>query len=436
MAADITSQLESTLGDESVALLRKLGELSDERRTAAYVVGGVVRDALLGIPNEDLDVVVEENGDEFAARAAERLGGSVKAHTRFGTAIFVTAGGRKVDVATARSEVYERPGALPTVRRGDIREDLKRRDFTINSMAARIGREGFGELLDFYSGREDLEGGVLRVLTKESFVDDPTRVLRGVRFAARFGFILEKESERLLRKAVREGNLSTVSGERIMNEICLILQEREPWPPVHRLIEWSILPSVESRWTTDARLERVFDGIASCLASAPCDRLVDPADVWRLRLLAMLAPLAPRDRMAVLDRLRAGRRLRELALALESFESRALPVLSSARALRPSEIYAAAAPIAEEALVLSLATGHGAAVDGRVSAFLSDLRGARTSLDGDDLARMGVREGRRMGEILGALLDARLDGAVTTDEQERALAERLAKVLDEREKSC
>ncbi len=436
MATDITALLESTLGSESVSVLRRLGVLASEFGTSAYVVGGVVRDALLGISNEDLDVVVEERGEAFAGFAAERLGGSVRAHTRFGTAIVVLPGKRKVDVATSRSEVYERPGALPTVRTGNIADDLRRRDFTINSMAASIGDDDFGRLVDLYSGRDDLRRGILRVLTDASFVDDPTRVLRGVRFAARFGFALEERTETLLREAVDSGGLSTVSGERIMNEIALILREKESWPPVERLIEWGILPAIEASWEIGHGVESVFAGIEKCLRTAPCEGIVAAEDEWMLRLLAMLSPLAPGARRDVLERLRAGRRLRELERSMESFESAALQALASDGPLSRSAVYEAAEPVAAEVLILELASGRGQAVDKRIATYLGELRGTTTSLGGADLAALGVREGRAVGEILAELLRARLDGRVTSESGERQLAALLAKNLDARKNSC
>lgn len=436
MATNITRLLESALGSEGVSLLRGLGELSDAFGTPAYVVGGVVRDAILGLTNEDLDVVVEERGEEFARFAAERLGGAVKAHTRFGTAIVVLPGKRKIDVATSRSEVYERPGALPIVRPGGIADDLRRRDFTINSMAASIGSADFGNLVDLYSGREDLERGVLRVLTDRSFIDDPTRILRGVRFAARFGFELDERSQSLLKETVVAGGLSTVSGERIMNEIALILKERDAWPPVERLIDWAVLTAIDMSWSIDAGIAHAFHGIDRCLREEPCSGLVEAGDEWRLRFLAMLAPLSPEAREAVLDRLRGGRRLRELAGSMRSFETGALPELSFEGEMPRSAIYEAAAPIAVPVLVLALAAGCGEPAEARLVTFLGELLGSETSLDGTDLAALGVSEGEAVGKILSALLRARLDGTVTSEVEERRLAATLAKNLDSRKDSC
>ncbi len=433
---NMTELLTSRMPRESVDLLRELGELADRRGTSAFVVGGVVRDILLDIPNYDLDIVVDEPGESFAAHAAEELGGSVKTHTRFGTAILVLPGGRKIDIATARSEAYERPGALPVVSPGGIREDLKRRDFTINSMAVRINKSDFGTLLDYYSGVKDLEDGTLRVLTDRSFEDDPTRILRGVRFSARFGFDFDKDTERLLKACVREGGLSTVTGERILNEIILMLKERRPWQPAARLIEWGILPAIERGWTVPDRTGATFGEIERLLSTGLESGVIEKVEPWSVLFLAVVEPVSPERRDAILERLRAGRRLRELVRDLRSFELGPIEVLGSDAQIRRSDIHRTAAPIAPEVLILRMAKRAGSRAAGRIALYFSELRGVRPSVTGEELVALGVPEGPGIGKILAAILDARLDGAVSSDEEEQALAARLAKELDAGNKSC
>jgi tRNA nucleotidyltransferase (CCA-adding enzyme) len=432
---DMASLLASRMSRENVELLQKLGKLADSRGSSAFIVGGVVRDVLLDIPNEDLDVVVDEPAEEFAQAAAAEFGGAVKAHTRFGTAILVLPGGRKIDLATARSEAYQRPGALPTVSRGEIEEDIRRRDFTINSMAVRINEGGFGTLVDLYSGIDDLDGGTLRVLTDHSFEDDPTRILRGVRFAARFGFEFDEKSERLLREAVREQSLKTVSGERLMNEIVLILRERRPWPPVARLIEWGVLRAIDGAWSVTTDLQRTFEEIERLVSNEHRPRGIDPADDWAAYLLAMLEPLDVEARERILTRLRAGRRLRELERSLEILETRSLQTLAAEREVKRSEIHRAASVVDPTVLVLAMATLTGTRAAERIALYVDQLAGVSVSVTGDYLVGLGVPEGPTVGDILRAVLDARVDGAVRDADEERALAERLAKNLDARNKN-
>ncbi len=431
---NITMLLESKLRGESLQLLRKLGELADERGVDAYVVGGVVRDLILGVPTFDLDVVVEERGEEFAEAAAVRLGGSVKAHTRFGTAIMGVPGSGKVDVATARSEVYERPGALPVVTPGRIEQDLERRDFTINSMAVKINAGEFGRLLNLHGGYDDLtKRGVLRVLTERSFEDDPTRILRGVRFAARFGFTLEAETEQLLRQAVAEDRLTTVSGERIANEIVLILGEPEPWAPVERLATWGILDAIVAKWTVPPEAEATFVEIGRLASDGPADG--GEAETWRVHFLAMLEPADRSVRNMIVDRLNAGRRIRTLVLELARFEDEARALLASDARVRDSTLHRTLRRYSPELLEFCRARWRGTPVAERVARYVTELAHAATSLAGGDLVALGVRQGPAVGEILAKLLEARIDGAVASREDEIALATKLARELDEGNKS-
>ncbi len=430
-ADDSKELLLSRVPEADLTLLRSLGALADERGTTAYVVGGVVRDLLLDVPNYDLDVVVEADATDFAEAAAALLGGSVKAHTRFGTVILVLPGGRKIDVATARSEVYERPGALPTVTPGEMESDLKRRDFTINSMALVLNADGFGTLLDPFDGRRDLTNQILRVLTNVSFADDPTRILRGVRFCARFGLSMEPITEALLRRAVSERLADTVSGERLLNELKLILSENDPWPPVFRLIDWGILPSMVESWDPTKAVRAAIVEIDRRLSEKK--NVGEPTpERWLTLLAALLQPLQPAVRDRVVERLSGGRRLRGLVRELAEFEQDVLPELSAEEDPLPSVLYRMLKRFSSETLLLARAQSPGSAVAERVALYTSRLAGTKTELTGIDLAELGIPEGEAVGKILGGLLDARLDGEASSAEEERVLARSLAETLTRR----
>jgi chromatin segregation and condensation protein Rec8/ScpA/Scc1 (kleisin family) len=418
----------SRVPEPDLQLLRSLGGLADERGTTAYVVGGVVRDFLLDLPNYDMDVVVETDATDFAEAAAALLGGSVKAHTRFGTVILVLPGGRKIDLATARSEVYERPGALPTVTPGTMESDLKRRDFTINAMAVVLNPDGFGTLLDPFGGRRDLGERILRVLTDVSFEDDPTRILRGVRFCARFGLSIEPVTETLLRQAVDERRTDTVSGERLENELRLILSGDDPWPPVFRLIDWGILSSMVEGWEPTMAVRATIVEIDRLLSGA--DKIDDPApERWLTLFAALLRPLPPDVRDRVIERLSTGRRVRRLVRELAEFERDVLPALSADENPLPSELHKMLKRFSSETLLQARAHAPGSPLAERVAFYSSRLLGTTTELTGNDLAQMGVPEGEAVGRILGVLLDARLNGEVSSVEEEKTLARGLAETL-------
>ena len=218
-----------------IAFLRIAGEEAHAQGQRLYLVGGAVRDLLLGRPNVDFDLVVEGDAPRLARQLAkkERLDGEnskvgerVTVHRQFGTAKF-SRGGLNIDLITARSETYARPGALPTVQPGTIRDDLLRRDFSINAMAIDLSPASFGQLLDHHGGRSDLEQErVVRILHERSFIDDATRILRALRYEQRLGLNLERNTERLL--CEHKSMLDTISGDRIRHELELILKEDRP----------------------------------------------------------------------------------------------------------------------------------------------------------------------------------------------------------------
>jgi len=423
-ARNLSSVLDARMSADTVRVLRALGETAEARGSNALVVGGVVRDLLLGIPNLDLDVVVDEPAAGFAAQAAARLGGEVRAVTRFGTLVLVVPGAPKVDVATARSETYERPGALPTVARGALADDLLRRDFTVNSLAIVLNPGGFGTLIDHYGGLADLDRGVLRVLTDRSFEDDPTRTLRAVRLSARYGFALEERTEALLRRAVENGCLATVTGERIMNEIVLILEEPDPWPAVERLATWGVLRALDGAWA-GAPSEAVFRATAAALRpGAPC--ATPDAEPWIAFFLELVEPVPAGERDRVLDRLAAPRRLRDAVRDAAGLGRLAAGPLGSETEMRRSEIRRLLAACAPESLVHACARSAGGPAAARVALHLSELRHVRTRLSGSDVEALGVPRGPAVGRILAALLDAKLDGLVVSRADEEALARALA----------
>ncbi len=244
--------------------LRQAGSSADDLGYRLYAVGGFVRDLILGVPNADIDLVVEGDAIQLAQRLAERLGGHVRSHRRFGSAKWIVpeelrAGATEkgllpasLDFVSARTEFYEHPTALPTVERSTIKQDLHRRDFTINTLAIRLDPQHWGELLDFYGAKKDLDDGIIRVLHSLSFVEDPTRILRAARFEQRFGFTIEPRTEKLIADA--RDLLARVSGERVRHEILLAMDEAEPERVLCRLADLGVLQVLQPELQCDAWL--------------------------------------------------------------------------------------------------------------------------------------------------------------------------------------
>ncbi|MFH1853837.1 MAG: hypothetical protein ABH815_00830 [Candidatus Omnitrophota bacterium] len=208
-------------------IIKMVGTAADKKKLSAYIVGGLVRDMLLSVKNYDLDFVIEDDAIEFARDLNRRLKGDLKTHRAFGTAT-ISLKGIRLDIVTARQEIYKRPAAYPDVEPATIKEDLFRRDFTINAMAVSINKKSFGEIVDFHDSCKDLKKKLIRVMHDKSFMDDPTRIFRAVRFSVRFGFKIEPHTRKLIKDAILKGMLGKVNRGRIRKEMRLLSKEKSP----------------------------------------------------------------------------------------------------------------------------------------------------------------------------------------------------------------
>ncbi len=374
-----------------------------------YVVGGAVRDLLRGVDPVDLDLAVEGDAPETAAQLAERLGGEVVVHDRFGTAL-LRSPSVSADLATTRTERYERPGALPQVRPAGLEEDLARRDFTVNAMAVGLSGAHLGHLHDPHGGRRDLRAGAIRVLHDASFVDDPTRLLRAVRYESRLGAVLEPDSERLARHAAASGAPATVSGPRIRDELLDLLAEPGALESVARLGELGIARGLHPSLRADPDL--VAAAVLACAETGARPALA--------ALAAMCSP-TPGELEDFVDRL--GLRSSDRA-AVRRAAARG-PALADALhgELRPSELHGLLAPEPPEALAIALALG---APGEPVLRYLSDLRGAGLEITGEDLLSAGVPRSPAIGPALAETLRRKLDGELSGRDAELRIAVELA----------
>ncbi len=239
-------------------LLRDAGICAEQMGFRAYSVGGIVRDLFLGRENFDVDIVIEGRAIAFASRFSADYDARIIKHKKFETANLQFPDGFKADVAMARTETYERPGALPFVVPGSIREDLSRRDFTINTLAVSLNPRLFGDLIELFNARDDIKNRLIRVLHDRSFIDDPTRVFRAARFEQRLGFMIESNTEKLIRDAVSEGYIGRLSDYRIASELRLILDEKDPSRPLQRLDGLGVFSSPGIKGGRNKEVERLL----------------------------------------------------------------------------------------------------------------------------------------------------------------------------------
>ena len=422
---NVKGQLRSRLPAQLMHVLEEAGQLADRCGVSLFVVGGCVRDLLLGLENLDLDLVVEGDGIAFARQLGDMLHARVKVHERFGTAVVIMPDGYTLDIATARTEYYEYPTALPTVEHSSIKKDLHRRDFTINALAVRLNSKGFGDVLDFYGGQRDLNDKVIRVLHGLSFVEDPTRVFRAIRFETRFGFHLGKDTAALISGAVNMKLFHRLSGHRLLEELKLLLSEREPRQAVKRLADLDLFQFIHMKLKWSDRLENLLSAIEQAVDWYQLLYLDRKIEVWLVYMMGFLEVLPGRAVTDVLKRFPFSEVEATKLTMVRTGCHNIIRRLASKRSLKPSEVYHLLSGLSDEMLLILMAKSRGDRVKRQVSAFLTTYQYVKPVLTGADLKAMGLKPGPKFRQIIGQLLDARLNGEIKTEAEERQLAHRL-----------
>ncbi len=431
-ADELSRRMRQALPAELFEMILRASALAREMGYSLFVVGGFVRDLLLGQPHLDLDLVVEGDAIKLAKRLSAEVGGRVHSHHRFGTAKLIFEGEDAaipfVDFTTARREFYEYSTALPQVELSSIKQDLYRRDFTINTMAISLDENSFGKLLDYYGGERDLEEGLIRVLHNLSFIEDPIRILRAVRLEQRLGFRIEEMTEELISDALEW--LDRVSGERIRQELDALFDEEEPSKPLRRLAELGVLGQISPTLDWDGWLESRLRDYSAALASWQRQGMqsgtatVAHYPTMALAYLALLGLRTTKDEVAALaDRLKLSKDDTKVLLETNELES-ALPGLAKVELSR-SVIYRLLAPYPDVVIFICWLGSDDELIKERLELYHSELAGVEPLVDGDTLRAMGLPPGPAYAEILGTLRDAKLDGKVQTLDEEKGLVQEI-----------
>jgi tRNA nucleotidyltransferase (CCA-adding enzyme) len=432
MTMDLKSKLESALSEDHLHLLHIIADVAGTIGYPIYMVGGSVRDLLLGRLINDFDLTVEGDASAFAESMMRKLGGKILIHSKFGTATWTPTDSTferfnvpilqperfppYLDFVTARFETYPQPGALPTIRKSSINDDLRRRDFTINAMAVRLDGHHFGQLVDIVDGRSDLERGLIRVLHSGSFIDDPTRMFRAVRYAERYKFEIEPETLKLFNddaKAV----LVDLSGERLRHEFDLIFEEQAPSSMVEMLKNFGLLSVIHPALTIadHKQLSKLTDKPAESFDEfAMPDILSFKQTVgWVLYLVN----LSNQDIEAMAQRLAFPALLTKAALAATSL-SRNLP---SFKDWKPSQwtLHLDELPFLSVYIVWLVSSSQS------LHKYLTNWQYVKSFTTGDDLKKLELEPGPKYKEILTRLRAAWLDGEVKTKEGELKLRDYL-----------
>jgi tRNA nucleotidyltransferase (CCA-adding enzyme) len=410
----VTKFLSERLPGEIIELLKTVGTVADSLGYNAYAVGGFVRDIFLYQVNLDIDVVIEGDGIAFAKALSASLGGRVRAHEAFRTAVVILPNGRKIDVATARLEYYKSPAALPTVETGSIKLDLYRRDFTINTLAIRLNPDGFGTVIDFFGAQQDLKRKVIRVLHNLSFVEDPTRVFRAVRFEQRFGFQIGKLTSGLIENAVRMDFFRELSGRRLFSELRQILDEDKPIMALRRINQFNLLKVIHPHIVYDSAQEALLYSVEKVLTWYKLLYFEEPCQGWMVYLLAFMRSFDKGDAEALCNRLELIPRYRKILIPEKAKADDFLKSMAPSQMLKNSQVYRKLRPFHTETLLYIMASTTRDASKQAISNYMTQLRSIKTLLDGRYLKEKGVKPGPVYREILESLLDARLNGEVTT----------------------
>jgi tRNA nucleotidyltransferase (CCA-adding enzyme) len=392
-------------------ILKKIGKIAEQNGVTAYAVGGIVRDYFLGRGNLDIDICLEENGKRFGEQLKNTFGGKLTVHPQFGTALLETKG-LKIDIARTRKENYPEPAHLPVVEAGTLKEDLVRRDFTINAMAFELKSDFSKHLIDPFEGQKDLQKGLIRVLHDKSFIDDPTRIFRAIRFTGRFGFQIEEHTKSLMEDSIKLGMIQKLTPQRIRNEIMLILEENKRGLMLKMMEEFGALKILGFINPDPLLLKELENNIQFFRKVAAQDNLQE----WFVYLLALLdlaegEVTIPATMHSILQTRRDLQRLRQAKRMLKTID-----LLKDAK--KPSEIYKLLIDYSDEVLIFGLSSAKDINVKNKFKEFITKYRTVKVEITGEDLRAMGIPEGPIYKEILSKALDAKLDGLLKTKEDE------------------
>jgi tRNA nucleotidyltransferase (CCA-adding enzyme) len=397
--------------------LHEAGKLADQLDLTVFLVGGIVRDVFLDHVRMDIDLAVVGDGIQFAKRLARKHQGRMTAHGRFGTATVNFPDHTKLDIATARSERYEKSGALPQVTPDTLEADLARRDFSVNAMAICLNAPHRGMIIDPHGGRRDLDHRLIRILHEQSFVDDPTRLFRAVRFEKRLQFHLEQRTEQVYREAVAAHHIDGLSAGRLLEQVRLVCAEREVWPIFKRLDELGV-------WQAIYPTLAVFDGLASqiqAINGLKNNLNRPPKDIWHLYWLALLSPCTLDTIHRLAERLKPGRRLKEAMQDLPAM--RAIAERVKHKELdNPGAFYKAAQSVSEDTILFFAIADKDASVRKYCSAYYDEHRSMRPAINGLVLQDLGIPQGPVYRHILETILIKKINGEIKTEQEERRSA--------------
>jgi len=415
---NMASFMKERLPGSILELLSKIGEIASETGYNAYVVGGFVRDLLLYEKNFDIDIVIEGDGISFALKFGELHHAHVHTYTKFGTAVITMPDGFKIDVASARLEYYQHPGALPTVEKSSIKLDMYRRDFTMNTLAIQLNAEKFGVLIDFFSAQKDIKDRVIRVIHNLSFVEDPTRIFRAIRFEQRFGFTIGKLTTSLIQNALKMDFIHQLSGIRIFSELKLILQEDNPVQAIQRIYDLGLMNVLHPALIRDKYITERFSAVKKVFDWYELLYLEDPVKRWTVYFMVLIRYTNLEISEAICKRLELPPKYSRLFCQERLKALSCLHWIEMNPAAKNHEIFHKLSSLKTESILFMMAATNDESAQKTISRFYTTLKNEVCFLTGKDVVKMGLEPGPAIGKILLKILNRRLDGEIKTREEE------------------
>ncbi len=402
-----------------IRLFKKFGNVADMLGYNAYLVGGLVRDLFLNQDNLDVDVVIEGDGIRFAQEFSEHHEVRIRSHKKFGTAVLIFPDGFKVDVATARMEYYESPAAPPIVETSSLKMDLYRRDFSINTLAIELNKRHYGILVDYFGAQKDLKEKVIRVLHNLSFVEDPTRVFRAIRFEQRFGFKIGRLTLALMKNAVASDYFKVLSGRRLFLELKLLLMEREPMKAIERLDGFNLLQSISPEIVLDRELRKILDEVRGVISWFDLLYRDEPYQPWKVYWHGLTSSLSKRALGLLMERMQVTDQELNHMYHLRPHVVKAMDKLYHFEGENDYALYTLLYQYDTEILLYMMAKANNKNIKRLISHYFTKLKDEKVMLKGRDLKKMGFPPGPVYKKIFDRLLEGRLNGALRSKKEER-----------------
>ncbi|MFH1045414.1 MAG: hypothetical protein V1727_00435 [Candidatus Omnitrophota bacterium] len=395
-----------------------IASVAQGKGASAYLVGGFVRDLIMGKKNLDVDIMIEGNALELISELKRRLQASSRIYQRFGTATITLPEGFKIDLASARKEYYAHPAALPQIFLSTIEDDLGRRDFTINTMAIKLQKEHFGTLLDAFGGLADLVNGKIRVLHQNSFIDDPTRILRAIRFAVRFNFSLDKNTERLLKEAIKKKMLQRLSAFRLGGELIWLLKEDQPLKYLLELSRFRGLSCIHRQLRLIPASHHFFTTAGEVLSWFKKVRPQLYFEQWLVYFMLLTQALSLAQLKTLCQSFSFTKGQTEKIISFKANASNIFSILAKKSQLSRSTIYSILRHFSYEELITFLALCKDKVRARRIRLYITTLSMVQLCVSGKYLQKLSLVPGPEYARILEKTLLAKIDCKIRTKAQE------------------